>query len=51
MAVAEAVAEAEAVVAAAAAAVAGVKKKEGFEQTPGGECFNQQPFWLSPYGD
>ena len=44
MAMAEAEAEAE-------AAVAGVKKKEGFEQTPGGECFNQQPFWLSPYGD
>lgn len=29
----------------------GVKKKEGFEQTPGGECFDQQPFWLSPCGD
>ena len=35
----------------AAATGAGVKKKEGFEQTPGGECFDQQPFWLSPCGD
>lgn len=35
----------------AAVVGAGVKKKEGFEQTPGGECFNQQPFWLSPCRD
>lgn len=40
-----------AVAATAVAVAAGVKKKEGFEQTPGGECFNQQPFWLSPCGD
>ena len=46
-----AMAVAMAVVAMAMTAGTGVKKKEGFEQTPGWECFNQQPFWLSPCGD